>query len=388
MHTFAEKFKLKEIPPSFDEHYATAMAEYEKSGNAIMDFERYMIFTHLEKDIKRIRDELLSDSDNVFYAYLLNAAIRADDKKAIALFSSPRKEDKSELYDTLPLFSLLYEVPKTVEEHKTRGIPSDVTADTVEMFQNQMGDYLLLNGRLGISDYVSWMLLFIRCKIIRVGRFNLEICKYKSAFCGFSREKELVMLPDGVSFHRSGRVLGSVGCEDAEGAFWGKVDEDEEYFSGLKVTKGVARNELLKLPKGEWRRSLRVGDTVVSVHIPTGGPLTPETVRRDLLRGAKIITECFTEFSFFFCSSWLLCTELKEITGKEGNVTRFGDMFVRFPVRCDGSGVYVYVFNTDKSTPPTELVAENSFARAIKAHLVGGGEVYSAEGILPIEWLR
>ena len=382
MEKLLKKYCIEDECPGFAEYYEAARRAYAELGDEIMRFEKYPIFTHMEGDIRRIRDQLLCDGDNLLYAYFLNAAIRAEDNAAIRALSSPRKADESELYDTLPLFSLLHELPGMIAEHKRRGVPEDVTAATLEMFQNQIGDFILLNGRIGISAYVSWMLAFVRCNIIRVGRFNLEIRKYKSAYKVFTDGKDLCAMPEGVSYHRSGRVLGSAGCEDEDGSFSGELTETETAYTGITVKDGLAVNCAVTLPKSEWSLALSTGDTVVSVHIPSGGPMSPDIVEADLRRGAQIIRSCFCDFDFFYCSSWLLDIDIKRITGKEGNVTAFGDRFMRFPVKSNGGGVYEYVFNKRGTCPPETLVATNSFSRAIKEHLCAGGFVYGAEGIM------
>ena len=365
------------------EYYERAKSEYERCGESIMEFEKYSAFRELKEDLRRIRDELLLDSDNLIYAYLLNVAIKAEDDEAIAALSHPKKNEESELYDTLPLFSLLYEIPRMVSFHRMRGVPADVTEATVRMFENQVGDYISLYGRIGISAYVSWMLGFIKCKMIRVGRFNLEICKYNCAFDAFSDGNELKIMPDGETFHRSGQILGSIDCEDEEGSFFGSITETKEAYLGLRVSSGVAENLIESLDRSKWKRVLTKGDTVVSVHIPTGGAMPPETVEADLRRAEEIITKCFTDFKFFYCSSWLLDPRLKAITGKAGNLTKFGDRFLRFPMKSSGKDVYEYVFDTLAETDPDKLVPKSSFAKAVREHLKRGGRVYGACGIMP-----
>ncbi len=383
MKEFFKKYAIDSQNPRMNEYYERAKAQYERCGDSIMDFERYPAFSKLKEDIRRIRDELLFDPDNVIYAYLLNAAIKAGDNDAISALSCPKKNEENELYDTLPLFSLLYELPTMVSNHRMRRVPRDVTEATIGMFENQVGDYITLYGRIGISAYVSWMLRFISCKIIRVGRFNLEICKYDRPFDAFSDGNELRVMPSGETFHRSGQVLGSVNCEDDKGSFFGCVREDQETYRGLRVSSGLVKNEEESLDRSKWKRVLTKGDTVVSVHIPTGGAMSPDTVEADLRRAEKIITGCFTDFNFFYCSSWLLDPQLEAITGKAGNVTRFADRFLRFPMKSTGKDVYTYVFDTPCEIDPDKLVPKSSFAKGIKEHLKNGGKVYGACGIMP-----
>jgi hypothetical protein len=332
-------------------------------------------------DIRRIKDAISEDKDNIIYCYMLNAAVRAGDMTAMKALSSPKAKAESEVYDSISLFALLYELPPMIEEHKRRGVPNEVTLDTLEMFQNQMGDYKLLNGRLGLCAYMEWMLKFLRCQIFRVGRFNLEILKYSQPFEIFESGGELVALANGAKLHKSGRFLGSAGCEDTEGSFATEITECDEYFEGYPSIGGVVSTEKVRLSKSEWKKYLTKGDTVISIHIPTGGPLIPEVCDRDLARGQDVIERCFTEVKAFYCSSWLLSTELREATGKEGNVTKFGDRFTRFPRKSAAGDVFEYVFECSHDTPLEDLPERTSFARAIKKYLIGGGNIYEVDGV-------
>ncbi len=143
---FLEKFGIKDAPENIDAYYAAARSEFALHGEEILDFERYNIFTYMRDDIARIADAIRRDCDLVIYCYLLNAAIRADDLPAINALSAPRAADGSEVYDSLSLFALMWELPKMLGQHRRRRVPEDVTAATLEMFQNQVGDFVKLHG--------------------------------------------------------------------------------------------------------------------------------------------------------------------------------------------------------------------------------------------------
>ena len=52
-------------------------------------------------------------------------------------------------------------------------------------------------------------------------------------------------------------------------------------------------------------------------------------------------------------------------------------------MKSSGDGVYEYVFNHKKAVSPDLLVANNSFSLAMKNHLMAGGHIYGAGGLLP-----
>ncbi len=381
MKHFFNKYGIDASVGACEKYFTKAVETFKIQGNGILDFEKYNIFTYMKDDISRIRDEIAKDNDNVIYSYMLAEAIKENDVQVIKTLSHPKKDLKSEIYDTLPLFALLENVPFMLSEHKELGIPEEVSKATCNMFENQIQDFIDLNQRYGISDYVTWMLGFVKSRIIRVGRFNFEVTKYRCKFDVFENCGKVIIFPNGVNFHKSGQILGSVGCDDENGDFYGVVKETDTSYIGLSVKDGVCLNEKLTLDKTVWKRVLTEGDYVVSVHIPTGGALSPDICDKDIAYGKEIIKKCLCDFKAFYCSSWLLDPQIKKITGKESNVTKFGDRFERFPKKDGGKSVYEYVFGVPDTTPIDMLPEKNSFAKAIKQHLLSGGHIYDTNGI-------
>ena len=227
------------------------------------------------------------------------------------------------------------------------------------------------------------MMSFIKCKIIRVGRFNLEMCKFANKYIVLKNSDKVVILANGDVYHSSGRVLGGIGCEDTVNSFECEFVEHEEYFEGCVCDGEVCTQDLQRFYKADgWKIALSQGDPIVSVHIPTGGPLNPQECNNDLKIGAEIIKRCFSDFKAFYCSSWLLDPQLKRIIGKETNLTAFADRFVRFPVKSSGNEVFEYVFNLHSAVPPCELKTTTSLSKSLKEHFLSGGYIYGAAGVI------
>ena len=380
MKDFLKKFCLTVDETLLQPYFEKGLAEHQKRGAAIFDFEQYGAFSDMKQDIAALRDQLATDPDNALFCYVLAAALRDDAEQIYQALSAPKKEDENELYDILPLFALLDLIPDMLCDHRRRGLPEQISRDTVQMFENQVGDFVALHHRYGISNYVWWMQWFLRSRIIRINRFNIEIATFRAPYEFFEKEGELLALANGVRYHRSGRVLGSVGCEDEEGAFEGVLRETDDAFIGLPVVNALAKKTPVTLPKAEWRKVLTSGDTVISVHIPAGGPLTPEICERDLALAREVVAKHFGPFKAFYCGSWLLDPQLREIMGKDTNVTLFGDRFYRYPTKNDGKAVFSYLFHAP-NTPVQELPEPSSMAKAVKAHLLAGGHIYSLGGV-------
>ena len=104
MESFLKKYAIDEQCEGLEVYYERAKREYSVHGNEIMDFEKYQVFTYMEEDIRRVRDELVKDSDNVLYAYFLNEAIRAKDDLAVKALSTPKLKKKTKYLIRCPSF--------------------------------------------------------------------------------------------------------------------------------------------------------------------------------------------------------------------------------------------------------------------------------------------
>lgn len=352
MREFLKKFNIK-ISRDYPEMFKAAKEQLERRGNEIFDFEKYYAFDKMVVDIAALRDSLAEERDNALYCYILSSALRLGEKELVSEISKPNAAFADEKYDILPLFGLLDLVPDMLSIHKERGLPEKVSRDSLEMFENQVGDYILLNHRYGISDYVSWMWGFLRGDIIRVGRFNFEICKYDFPYFIFKKEEELSALY-------------------SEG-----ISENGEFHFGIG-----ADGEKISLAKSEWIPILSGGERVVSVHIPSGGRLTEEVCDRDIALGREIITRGWGEISAFVCHSWLLDPNLSRIIGKETNLTRFAKRFMLLPGEGEGNEVFEYVWNLkNKPRNLSTLSDDTGLKMVIKEHLLRGGNILGGYGI-------
>ncbi len=334
MQNFFEHFEIP-YATEFDIHYTNAKTAFEQNGDSILDFEKLNIYTYLKEDLAKIRDEIRKDDKNILYCYFLNSVLKTNDIKLITAVCKPKASEKNEIFDTLPLFSLLYEVPGMCKRLAEKGVPQDVIDATCNMFENQVQDYIYLYGHFGISAYVIWMNMFTNNQIIRVGRFNIEIAKFGNYF---------------VYQTKSGLLL----CENE--------------IEGTPIAKP--------------------GDPIISVHIPSGGKLDFDENTVDLKRAAKIVTDCFGEFKLFYCNSWLLDPKIKEVLGKETNITRFADRFTRFPVASSGTSVFHYLYLTADTENIDALPENTSMQKAIKKHLQSGGKILNFLGIFTKEDLK
>jgi hypothetical protein len=75
--------------------------------------------------------------------------------------------------DLFGVYLLLSVLPDTLAWHRARGIPEDVTWDTLADLGRHMGTFFRYNGRIGF-DEEDWMSLHFRCLLFQLGRLQFE----------------------------------------------------------------------------------------------------------------------------------------------------------------------------------------------------------------------
>ena len=185
------------------------------------------------------------------------------------------------------------------------------------------------------------------------------------------------------TFHRSGLVLGSAGCEDEEGAFTVEFSETDTAFHGHPVTENCrVAPKAEEFPKALWEKVLGPGDSVVSVHIPRNADISPETTRSDLLEGMELVQKCYPDYApkAFFCSSWLLDPNLEDILGKDSRIVKFGATFNRYPIKSNGRHIYGFVFDANLKGPE-EMPENTRLERGLKQLYLSGGYNHAYAGM-------
>ena len=79
--------------------------------------------------------------------------------------------------------------------------------------------------------------------------------------------------------------------------------------------------------------------------------------------------------------SWVFNKHLRDIMGKDTNITMLADMFTIYPIVGGHHGIYEYVFSLPESTPYEELPEKTSMQRGIKKSLLEGNYFLEKAGI-------
>lgn len=134
---------------------------------------------------------------------------------------------------------------------------------------------------------------------------------------------------------------------------------------------------------------LKAGDALLAVHIPSDARLTDEALcasyagmRRFFAgEGAAFCTQGAPRA--VTCGTWLLAPALQPLLPAGSGIRRFASDYVLFAVDEADESFYQWLFGG--FAPVGQLPERTSLQRAVKKHLLQGGKLGSARGVLQIE---
>ena len=186
-------------------------------------------------------------------------------------------------------------------------------------------------------------------------------------------------------------------CQDVYGVngifvgFW-----YDRFFDISRFALGRLQFELIPYPfekeYTEKGRTVRKGDTVINVHIPSDGPLRKEDAdaafqmaedfyRGKLMDGKTPDAYISEEPAAFMMESWLLDPDLMNLL-PEGNLKNFVERFTLLTYeKAEQFGDGWRVFQNEWKRTPEELPRRTKLQKAIADYLQKGGKLGEGYGI-------
>lgn len=149
------------------------------------------------------------------------------------------------------------------------------------------------------------------------------------------------------------------------------------------------KGQIFKVGAFQFEFVIHDGADVLSVHIPDGTKLDVAENLSDFCYALEFFKKHYSEYDYkgFICKSWLLSPAIEEIMQRKTNITRFGDMFERFELDWDKSGVLMAVYKKLEIKTPDELCENTSLQRNIKKYLKAGNVFKDYGGFISLERL-
>jgi len=101
-------------------------------------------------------------------------------------------------------------------------------------------------------------------------------------------------------------------------------------------------------------------------------------------RAKQIFEDFYSDIDFkaYFCHSWLLDPQLKQMLKPESNILKFMSRYMLYPYEeSDNDDIFMFVF-TEPFNSYEELPETTSLMRALKKHYISGDYIYVCGGIL------
>ena len=385
------------FPERWREIYDGAMDEYEREGCALLNPAYYDRIGDTYGVLVRYRDVYKeaatriakSDALSRLLALLVRALRDRDfakeDLKVFTMPVSPTGE-RDIAYDMLTALAITSLVPYSYALLERRGIPREIMLSALRAPEACINEFRRrYDGAYGYH-LIEWSQRSIEGHIFRIGRLEIEIfAKLSTRIIVFrSASGETVALAHEITLHRDGFALGSFGYTDEEGSYYAEVAETEDAYVGYPVLgNGFVAKEKISLPKREYTPVLRRGDPIVSLHIPPDGALSEEAVDATLEETRAFLARYYPDYEYkaFYCGSWLLDPQLREIVGEDSNIAKFGKRFAPVTVKSGGRAVMNFVFLTlSKEVDLASLPENTRLERGLKRHYLDGRCIYEMHG--------
>ena len=367
-------------------YYERGLRLMGKHGDAIFDTERlekinakYNIFRQLEGHLTEVAKELRKNPDMLIYNYMAAEAI-VDRIPFNKMFSLPA--DGTVLSDHAATFAILWHLDGAIARLEERKLPLRIISDSLNGIESEMLAYEEFKGRYGTRGFVGWYTYFLFGEILRVGRLQYQFFKLPSPVRVYKRTEEVAILMDGVDMHKKGMIFGSLGQTDEEGRYFADITEDGNSVFGYRTNK-YGEVDPLRVELSGYTEVLRKGDNVLSVHITNSEPFNIELVRKSFEEADEFFPRYYGDMNIkaYYLHSWLAEKRLRDIIGRDTNITLFADMFEGIPTRSGQYGAYMYLFACSEDTPTDELPERSSMQRAVKKYMQEGNYFYDKAGI-------
>ena len=158
------------------------------------------------------------------------------------------------------------------------------------------------------------------------------------------------------------------------------------YFDRDWWTARQAGCHLFRIGALEYERKQRENQLTISLHIPSDADFSPAAVEQSLEAAKEFFARHYpeTKDAPFCCRSWLLDSQLKEMLGEDSNIISFQKRFALLDAGEGSTESIQWIFNRDCAgyADYVNLPEETSLQKKMKRHLLSGGTIRSAYGMI------
>lgn len=283
-------------------------------------------------------------------------------------------------------------IPMIEATHRRYGIPEHYAADSASWIG---GSSLLFNQSHGnlpgfLLNQIRWLRCSIDGTLFRIGRLEFKMTTVPSHVPAIYRNAEgrtLLLCGDGWFLNKDGL---RVRMDSPDAAFKTTLDHIDGSVTGTPISPlGVALpGKTVTLSDSEWKPLISPWETILEIHIPGGGGMTPERLRDSLNQALAFFRSFFhKEIRLFTCNSWILNPEWEKRL-PESNIAAFLREGYLYPHEIgDGRDGLFFLFGR-MDGDPLSYPADNSMRRAMLDVLREGGILKRGGMVLPAADLK
>lgn len=298
---------------------------------------------------------------------------------------NPAAADSAAQLSLFHAIVLLTGVPSVFARQQKRGIPRDITADTLSDVGVWMESYLTTHKRPGLAQF-GWLSGHFCDKLFKLGRLQFNLSKFWYPYRAFLNEQTATIATvsaAGVQYRGDGQIDGANGIHDAQAWTAECRETDAEIVANPIHPTGRALRTSMKLDKRQWREILKEHDDVLSTHIPAVGAMEAEACGESMSRATPFFQRYFPDASIhaITCKSWLMDGQLEQYLKPTANIVAFLQEWYLLPApKADDYQTFERVFGGPVKIE--QAPQETSLQRAVIAHVKAGGHWRSGLGVI------
>ncbi len=304
--------------------------------------------------------------------------------RIIETFTEWPQKGQDGILGKIYLLVALAMAPEVEATHRELGIPENITRDTCQQVNCFCNNYIQGGTGIGLLPrQLAWLRQYVAGTLFRLGRMEYKLRKVENfgkVFKNRETGKVVALSKDGVTYNGKGFVDGTGDVFDKENAWTASYVENDKSAEGYLISPcGYALNKKMALPLDKWECVIKEGDTILDMHIPSGGGMKPEACVDSMRRAVEFFAEYFPEqkTSAVMCRSWIFNTQFEEKL-PESNLAKFMRELYLFPILSSGRDGFFFVFcreYDDLSKAPRDTSLQRAMLDVLESgdQLMAGG---------------
>ena len=276
-------------------------------------------------------------------------------------------------------------VPQVKLQHKTLGVSLKVSRDTCKAVQGFCLNYMKGHeGRLGIFiKQIYWLQRHARGELFRLGRLEYYLTHFDKTYsggCEVYRHRHTgrvqVLAHAGAAFDKDGRAYASANAPEV--TWTAQFEAGDDHITGNAIDPdGTAHPTQVTLSTCNWKQELNPTDWVLSMHIPSGGRLTPDLFKDSMQRAFTFFDQHFHEqpVNAVICESWIFGDMLEAILPSTTNLVC--NIYETYQWATNHTNSYDnlwFIFcQADGDFCPQSAIANSRLEKTALAHVRSGG---------------